>query len=196
MKLKLLNLAILAGGLVVSSSLWAAGATSTATYAAMISNTCNGCHGTNGSSAGPSNPTIAGQPAAYIEDSMKQFKSGERPSSIMGRLAKAYSDEDIKAMAIYFGEQKFGRTKQPTNAAMVAKGKKVHANSCEKCHEDNGRKPDDGGVLAGQWSEYLQINMNDFMAKTRPMPKKMAAKLEGLSKEDVDALIHFYASQQ
>lgn len=192
MKLKLLNLAILAGGLAVSSSLWAAGPTP----AAMLSNTCNGCHGTNGSSAGPSNPTIAGQPAAYIEDAMKQFKSGERPSSIMGRLAKAYSDEDFKAMAAYFGEKTFVRTKQPTDAAKVAKGKHVHEKNCEKCHEDSGRKPDDGGVLAGQWSEYLQINMNDFMANKRPMPKKMAAKLEGLSKDDVDALIHFYASQQ
>lgn len=192
MKLKLLSLALLAGGLAVSSSLWAAGPTS----AAMLSNTCNGCHGTNGSSAGPSMPTIAGQPAAYIEDSMKQFKSGERPSSIMGRLAKAYSDDDIKAMATYFAEKKFVRTKQSTDAAKVAKGKQVHENNCEKCHEDNGRKPDDGGVLAGQWSEYLQINMNDFMAKTRPMPKKMAAKLEGLSKDEVEALIHFYASQQ
>jgi sulfide dehydrogenase cytochrome subunit len=28
------------------------------------------------------------------------------------------------------------------------------------------------------------------------MPKKMAEKFEGLSKDDVDALIQFYASQQ
>ncbi|MDD5240528.1 MAG: c-type cytochrome [Sulfuricella sp.] len=192
MKLKLLNIAMLAGGLAVSTSLWASGATP----AAMLSNTCNGCHGTNGASAGPSSPTIAGQPAAYIEDAMKQFKSGERPSSIMGRLAKAYSDEDFKAMANFFGEKKFVRAKQPTDKALVAKGKQVHEKNCEKCHEDNGRKPDDGGVLAGQWSEYLQISLNEFQSKKRPMPKKMAAKLEGLSQDDVDALIHFYASQQ
>ncbi|HUW49925.1 MAG TPA: c-type cytochrome [Sulfuricella sp.] len=192
MKLKLLDIAMLAGGVFVSTSLWASGATP----AAMLSNTCNGCHGTNGVSAGPSSPTIAGQPAAYIEDAMKQFKSGERSSSIMGRLARAYSDDDYKAMAAYFSEKKFVRTRQATDAAKVAKGKQVHERNCEKCHEDNGRKPDDGGVLAGQWSEYLQISMNEFQAKKRPMPKKMAAKLEGLSKDDVDALVQFYASQQ
>jgi sulfide dehydrogenase cytochrome subunit len=191
MNLKLINLALLAGGLAVSSSLWAAPATP-----AMLSNTCGGCHGTNGVSAGPSSPTLAGQPALFIEDSMKQFKSGERPSSIMGRLAKAYTEDDYKAMGAFFSEKKFVRAKQPTDADMVAKGKQVHEKNCEKCHEDNGRKPDDGGVLAGQWSEYLHISMNEFNAKTRPMPKKMAAKLEGLSKDDVDALIHFYASQQ
>lgn len=192
MKLKLLNLALLAGGLAVSSSLWAAGPTS----AAMLSNTCNGCHGTNGASAGPSMPIIGGQTPGYIEDAMKKFKSGERPSSIMGRLAKAYSDEDFKAMDKFFSEKKFVRTKQETVAAKAAQGKTVHEQNCKKCHLENGRESEDGGVIAGQWAEYLQITMNEFQDKTRPMPKKMAEKFEGLSKDDVDALIHFYASQQ
>lgn len=191
MKLKLLNLALLAGGLAVSSSLWAAGPTS----AAMLSNTCNGCHGTNGASAGPSIPIIGGQTPGYVEDSMKKFKSGARPSSIMGRLAKAYSDEDFKTMDTFFSERKFVRPKQETLADKVAHGKKVHE-QCKKCHQENGRESDDGGIIAGQWAEYLQIALTEFQDKKRPMPKKMAEKIEGLSKDDVDALIHFYASQQ
>jgi len=192
MKRKLIKFVLLAGGLAASSSLWAAGPTP----AAMLSNTCGGCHGTNGASAGPSMPIIGGQAPGYIEDSMKKFKSGERPSSIMGRLAKAYSDEDFKVMDQFFSEKKFIRTKQATEAAKVAYGKTVHEQNCKKCHLENGRESEDGGILAGQWKEYLQINMNDFQSKTRPMPKKMAEKFEGLSKDDVDALVHFYASQQ
>ena len=192
MKLKLLSLALFAGGLAVSSSLWAAGPTS----AAMISNTCNGCHGTNGASVGPSMPIIGGQTPGYIEDAMKKFKSGERASSIMGRLAKAYSDEDFKTFDKFFSEKKFVRTKQVTVPAKVAHGKKVHEESCKKCHLENGRDSEDGGIVAGQWAEYLQISMNEFQDKKRPMPKKMAEKFEGLNKDDVDALIHFYASQQ
>lgn len=191
MNLKLINLALLAGGLAVSSPLWAAAST-----AAMLSNTCAGCHGTNGASVGLSMPTLAGQPAAYIEDSMKKFKSGERPSSIMGRLAKAYSDDDFKAMAEFFGDKKFIRHKQAVDAAKAVKGKQVHEQSCKKCHQEGGRESEDGGVIAGQWKEYLQITMNEFQSKTRPMPKKMAEKFEGLSQDDLDALIHFYASQQ
>jgi sulfide dehydrogenase cytochrome subunit len=61
---------------------------------------------------------------------------------------------------------------------------------------ENGRESEDGGVIAGQWSEYLHITMDDFASKKRAMPKKMAEKLEGLSKDDLDALINFYASQQ
>lgn len=192
MKLKLLSLALFAGGLAVSSSLWAAGPTS----AAMISNTCNGCHGTNGASVGPSMPIIGGQAPGYIEDAMKKFKSGERASSIMGRLAKAYSDEDFKTFDKFFSEKKFVRTKQVTVPAKVALGKKVHEENCKKCHLENGRDSEDGGIVAGQWAEYLQISLNEFKDKTRPMPKKMAEKFEGLSKDEVEAVIHFYASQQ
>lgn len=191
MNLKLLNLALLAGGIAASSSLWAAGQTP-----AMLSNTCSACHGQFGQAVGPSIPTLAGQPAGYIADAMKKFKSGERPSTVMGRLAKAYSDDDFNAMGDFFSQQKFLRYKQDVDAAKVAKGKELHSQNCKKCHQEDGRESEDGGVIAGQWFEYLQITMGDFLAKKRPMPKKMAEKFEGLSKDDVDALMHFYAGQQ
>jgi len=191
MNLKLLNLALLAGGIAASSSLWAAGQTP-----AMLSNTCSACHGQFGQAVGPSIPTLAGQPAVYIADAMKKFKSGERPSTVMGRLAKAYSDDDFNAMGDFFSQQKFLRYKQDVDAAKVAKGKELHSQNCKKCHQEDGRESEDGGVIAGQWFEYLQITMGDFLAKKRPMPKKMAEKFEGLSKDDVDALMHFYAGQQ
>ena len=191
MRLKLINLALIAGGVAVSSSLWAAGPTP-----AMLSNTCSACHGQFGQSVGPSIPTLAGQPAAYISDSMKKFKSGERPGTVMNRVAKAYSDDDFNAMGDFFSQQKFVRYPQSVDAAKVAKGKELHDQKCKKCHEENGRESEDGGVIAGQWLEYLHITANDFMAKKRPMPKKMAEKFENLSKDDVDALINFYASQQ
>lgn len=191
MRLKLFSLALLAGGLAVSSSLWAAGATP-----AMLSNTCSACHGGFGQSVGPSTPTLAGQPAVYIADAMKKFKTGERPGTVMGRIARAYTDGDFNAMGEFFSQQKFVRYAQSVNAAKAVKGKELHRQRCEKCHQEEGRESEDGGVLAGQWLEYLQITMDDFLAKKRPMPKKMAEKFEDLSKDDVDALMHFYASQQ
>jgi sulfide dehydrogenase cytochrome subunit len=191
MKLKLINLALLAGGLAMSSTLWAAGATP-----AMLSNTCSACHGQFGQAVGPSIPTLAGQPASYIADSMKKFKSGERPGTVMNRVAKAYSDDDFNAMGEFFSQKKFVRYPQTVDAAKVAKGKELHEQNCKKCHQEGGRESEDGGVIAGQWSEYLHITMDDFASKKRAMPKKMAEKLEGLSKDDLDALINFYASQQ
>jgi sulfide dehydrogenase cytochrome subunit len=191
MRLKVLNLALFTGGMVVSASLWAAGPS-----AAMLSHNCGSCHGTLGASVGPSNPILAGQPAAYIVESMKKFKSGERPSTVMGRLAKGYSDDEFRAMGEFFEAQKFVRHPQPVDAAKVAKGKQLHDQNCKKCHQEGGRESEDGGVLAGQWKQYLQINMDEFQSGKRPMPKKMADKFQGLSKEDLEALVNYYASQQ
>lgn len=191
MRFKPGNLAWLAGGLAVCLPLWAAGPTP-----AMLSNTCSACHGAFGQSVGPSIPTLAGQPAAYFVDAMKKFKSGERPGTVMGRLAKAYTDDDFIAMGEFFSEHKFVRYRQDVDAAKAVKGKQLHEQSCKKCHQDGGRESEDGGVIAGQWGEYLHISMSDFMTKKRPMPKKMAERMEGLSQDDIDALVHFYASQQ
>ena len=191
MNLKLINLALLVGGITMSSTLWAAGPTP-----AMLSNTCSACHGQFGQAVGPSIPTLAGQPASYLVDSMKKFKSGERAGTVMNRVAKAYSDADFKAMGEFFSQKTFVRYPQKVDSAKVAKGKELHEQNCKKCHMENGRESEDGGVIASQWSEYLHITMDDFASKKRAMPKKMAEKLEGLSKDDLDALINFYASQQ
>lgn len=191
MNLKLINLALLVGGIAMSSTLWAAGPTP-----AMLSNTCSACHGQFGQAVGPSIPTLAGQPASYLVDSMKKFKSGERAGTVMNRVAKAYSDDDFNAMGEFFSQKTFVRYPQKVDSAKVAKGKELHEQNCKKCHMENGRESEDGGVIAGQWSEYLHITMDDFASKKRAMPKKMAEKLEGLSKDDLDALINFYASQQ
>ncbi len=185
---------LLAGGLVLSStSAFAADPT-------MLGNTCAGCHGTNGSSVGPATPSIAGLTEDTIVEAMKAYKSGERPSTIMGRIAKGYTDEEFKAMGQFFSKQKMVIYPQSTDAAKAKKGAKLHDKYCEKCHEDGGTVDDEGtSILAGQWMPYLTFSMEDFNAGTREMPKKMKRKLEKmLDKEGqagLDSLINFYGSQ-
>lgn len=186
--------ATLGGCFMLHAAAWA----ESPSQAAMLSNTCAGCHGTNGSSAGPSMPTIAGMPEVYLLESMKKFKSGERPSSIMGRLAKAYTEEETKMVAGFFAKQPFVRQKQEVDAAKVSIGKQIHEQRCKKCHMDNGRESEDSGILAGQWKQYMQITVDEFCTGKRPMPQKMADKVLGenkLTPEELDAIIHFYASQ-
>lgn len=63
--------------------------------------TCAGCHGTDGA-GGTAIPPLKGRDAEYMESAMLDYKNGKRPGSIMPRIAKGYSDEDIKAVATYF----------------------------------------------------------------------------------------------
>ncbi len=72
--------------------------------ATILANTCAGCHGTDGISQGPLTPSIAGLPKSYISESMYDFASGKRASTVMQRIAKGYTDEDIKALSKYFSK--------------------------------------------------------------------------------------------
>ncbi len=169
---------------------------------AMLANTCAGCHGTNGASVGSAIPIIGGLSADTIKEGMNAYKSGDRPATVMGRIARGYSDEEIEAMAGFFCEQKFVPAKQEVDAKKAKAGKKLHDEyKCDKCHEEGGSLDEDGtSVLAGQWKTYLQYEFADFQQDHRGMPKKMAKAMEKLLKKDADArteqLIEYYASQQ
>lgn len=170
--------------------------------AQMLSYACAGCHGTDGASAGPSSPTIGGMGEDTFIDSMLAFKEDERPSTVMGRLAKGYSDEDIELMATFFAEQKWvSAQNQSFDAANVETGSELHEEYCSKCHEEGGTVDVDGsGILAGQWRPYLEHSMADYLGGSREASKKMAKNLKKLQDAAGDdgfkAVIDFYVSQQ
>ncbi|MES9832076.1 MAG: cytochrome c4 [Candidatus Thiodiazotropha sp. DIVDIV] len=166
--------------------------------ATMLANTCAGCHGTYGASAGPATPSIGGMSAVYFEEVMQGFKDAEIKSTIMTRIAKGYSEDEIKAMGEYFSKQPFVAAKQSFDADKAKKGAKLHDKYCEKCHADNGTSAeDDSGILMGQLTPYLHYTMTDYKAGDREMTKKMKKKVNQLLKKEgndgIDALLNFYA---
>lgn len=200
----------IAAGALVASGLFAGSSAQADSHggasAAMLANTCAGCHGPNGVSGGPSMPSIAGMPAGYLNEIMAEFKSGDRPSTIMGRLAQGYTDEEVAKISDFYAKQAWGsaavtdnlKNYTPIDDAMAAKGRK-YAKKCGKCHEDNGRSiEDDTPRLAGQWLNYLQIKMDEYKDPdlSVPQPKKMKKQINKLSAEKLDAISHFYASQK
>ena len=169
--------------------------------AAMLSNTCAGCHGTDGNSMGPAAPTIAGLSPTYFEETMEGFASGEIPSTIMGRIAKGYTADEVKSMAKFYSGKSFAMAKQDFDPALVSKGAKLHDKYCEKCHAEGGKSAeDDAGVLAGQWTPYVNWTLADYKAGDREATKKMKKKLSQMLEKEgsagVIALLNFYASQQ
>ncbi len=169
--------------------------------ASMLANTCAGCHGTNGSSMGPASPTIAGISKDFFMETMEEYKADERISTIMSRIAKGYTEEEVKLMADYFSKQPFVRQAQKHDPEKARFGKKLHKKYCEKCHEDGGTSSEnDAGILAGQWEQYLRYSMEDFTRGDRKMIKKMRKKVKSLREEHgdkgIDALIHFYISHK
>lgn len=181
--------ALAAGALTISATAFAAPPTPE-----MISFACAGCHGTNGGSAGLTMPSLAGQSKTAIVEAMKKFKSGERPSTVMGRLAKGYTDADFEKMGEFFSKQKVHFTNQTVDKAKAARGAELQEAHCSRCHLDDGKDgKDDTPVMASQWLPYLKMQMELYQSGARKMPEKMAEKVKPLSKEDLDALLHFYA---
>lgn len=166
----------------------------------LLANTCAGCHGPAGVSHGPATPTIAGMGVEYFVDSMEAYKSGDRPSTIMTRIARGYSTEDFTAMGEYFAKQKYISAEQDANPKMAKIGGKLHDKYCEKCHTEAGSlAEDESGLLAGQWKPYLHYNLYDFTSGNREMPKKMARKLNAMydkyGQKGIDAIVEFYATK-
>lgn len=70
-----------------------------------IASTCMTCHGPGGKSLDDT-PSLAGLEPAYFVQTLKDFKSGTKPGTIMKRHANGYTDAEIEAMAAYFASLK------------------------------------------------------------------------------------------
>jgi sulfide dehydrogenase cytochrome subunit len=164
----------------------------------MLANTCAGCHGTNGASAGDAMPIIGGMEKEYMQLVLTEFKSGERDSTIMGRIAKGYSDNELKAIASYIAKQPWVSSPAKADKKLAAMGKKIHEKKCKTCHEDGGRvQEDDAPRLAGQWPDYTMIYLKDCHKKGRRcLPRKMGKRVAELSRKELEAMAHYYLSEK
>jgi sulfide dehydrogenase cytochrome subunit len=62
---------------------------------------CLGCHGPDGK-GGPGAAAIAGRDRAELVAIMLAFRANERPGTIMGRIARGYTEAEIAAVADHF----------------------------------------------------------------------------------------------
>jgi cytochrome subunit of sulfide dehydrogenase len=66
---------------------------------------CSGCHP---ASRGVESavPRLVGRDAAQLVSAMAAFRSGQRPSTVMDRIAKGFTDDEVKAIAAWYAAQK------------------------------------------------------------------------------------------
>lgn len=158
---------------------------------------CNGCHGPDGISEGRHIPTIAGLNFRYFYATMQAYRKDGRSGTIMGRIAKGYSSGQLQQMALYFGSKPWVGKPGEVDPGLAQRGRALHAEYCEECHEQNGHFQDkDTPPLAGQARGYLLYQMQDYRvaASQMPQPPLMQERLERLSDADLIALAEFYAS--
>jgi len=66
---------------------------------------CSGCHPASSRVTSPV-PRLAGVDQAAIVRALQEFRLGQRPATVMDRIAKGFTDEEIQALAAWFATQK------------------------------------------------------------------------------------------
>jgi len=66
---------------------------------------CSGCHPAS-RWVGTDVPRLIGRSAEQVTAAMAQFRSGERPATVMDRIAKGFTEDEIKAIAAWYAAQK------------------------------------------------------------------------------------------
>jgi sulfide dehydrogenase cytochrome subunit len=187
-------------------SLFAATATVSADDFVKLVQSCESCHGKDGISTTPDVPIIAGFSHEGFLNTMDVFRVGDRialkfhkpgePETVMNEIAKGLSDKEVLSLADYFSQREFKAPQQSVNTELARRGEVIHKRLCDKCHTDNGAHPvEDAAILAGQWTPYLRRQFDNFLSGKRMVPRTMLRRIKQLSKDDIEALLNFYASE-
>jgi cytochrome c553 len=169
---------------------------------------CGRCHGIRGRGRDVGAfPRLAGQRPMYLRLALEAFARGDRHSGIMGPIAAGLDDDAIRAIAAYYGslDQPEPAPAQPREdirelgEAIALRGIPAQrVPSCADCHGPtrtvrNPAYP----VLAGQYVEYLALQLELFAAERRggsPYARLMRKVVAGLTPEQMQAVAQYYAS--
>ena len=66
---------------------------------------CTGCHAAS-AKIDTTVPRIAGRSPAEIVAAMEAFRSGQKPATVMDRIAKGFSEAEVRAIAAWLGAQR------------------------------------------------------------------------------------------
>jgi sulfide dehydrogenase cytochrome subunit len=172
---------------------------------------CNDCHGDNGVSQWSDVPSIGGLPEFVHADALyiwqdggrpcieSEYRQGDtsRPAASMCDVVAELSEDDIDSIAAAYAELPWVPVEQDFDADLAAAGKALHDEQCDRCHSEAGMNPEDeASMLGGQQMGYLRNAFAQYADESREQPSKMKEKLDALSADDIEALVHYYGSQQ
>lgn len=157
--------------------------------------TCNGCHAiSNYKNVYPtySVPKLNGQRPEYLVAALKAYKSGERSHGTMHSQAMSMSEQDMIDSAAYLaGPAVLTESKNEVPADKRPKA----TETCLACHGTNGVGiTADYPTLSGQHRDYLARALTDYQKGGRKNAI-MAGMTASLTKQDIEQLSAYYASQ-
>jgi cytochrome subunit of sulfide dehydrogenase len=71
----------------------------------LLASSCSGCH-TSSDALTTAIPKIRGLPEPALLEALRAFRSGQRAATVMDRIAKGLTDDEIRQLAAYFSAHK------------------------------------------------------------------------------------------
>ncbi len=171
---------------------------------------CSACHGEQGR-AGPDGyyPRLAGKPAGYLHNQLRNFAEGRRHYGLMTRLVDPLSEAYLGEIAAHFASLQLPYpppTPSRLPPAQLARGEalvrqgdaRLGLPACVQCHGERltGVQPNVPGLL-GLPLDYLNAQLGAWQTGQRraQAPDCMAQVLQRLPHEDIIALSNWLSSQ-
>jgi cytochrome c553 len=171
---------------------------------------CTGCHGREGRAAADGYyPRIAGKPAGYLFNQLRNFRDERRHYELMSGLLALLDDDYLREIAAYFASLDLAyppplapaesAALRDAGEALVRRGDPKRAlPACNDCHGAamTGRAPFIPGLL-GLPRDYLNAQLGAWRnGKRKAVPPDCMAQIAAkLSPEDIGAVSAWLAAQ-
>lgn len=183
---------------------WAATAAGDRHFAEQVVKTrCAMCHGADGQSLSPQYPKLAAQSPEYLVKQLFNFKTGQRPSTVMQEMTNQLSAAEIRALADYYSLQR-SAPQRDTDLELAAVGRYIYfrgnpyskVSACVTCHGVYAGGSAQLPRLAGQHAAYLETQLNNFRQKLRVNDQAMHSVVAALTEFEIKAVAQYLASQE
>ena len=158
---------------------------------------CAACHGQDGNSVIPGTPSLAGQPALFVENQLVLIREGVREVvPAMAEAVKGMKDAEIRQLASYYAAQEPARPAGKVDAGTAKRAREVAQKAhCGSCHLPDYSGREQMPRLAGQREEYLLEALRQYRDNRRSGGDTlMAAALYGIADADLQVLAKYLAN--
>jgi cytochrome c553 len=157
---------------------------------------CLGCHGERGQSETENTPSLGAQQPAYALIQLFMFREKLRTFEPMNEMAKAFTDDDLRAFSDFIG--KLPKPAPPADTGDPARLQRAEAlvqqNHCNSCHNADFSGRDNIPRLADQREDYLAKTMREYKDNTRHgYDGTMAEVLQPVTPEQIADLAYYLA---
>ncbi|MBE0621082.1 MAG: c-type cytochrome [Burkholderiales bacterium] len=159
---------------------------------------CKACHGLDGKGVAPAIPNLAAQREAYLYNSLKEYKDGQRSHAALKNMATNMSEADLRNVAAYFASLPpiaSAASGDIKHSSPYEKGK-ILAAACTNCHGEDGNSTIPGTpTLAGQQPHYLVAAIQEYHQGDRAKDA-MRSILRDADSADLESIALYFASQK